>query len=125
MRVKVDEGWAAVLVDPQLDIMIRGLRRNSREGLPPGALLLFAAAIVGPLGFWLFAGRRRGAYWLLPLFAAVALVLFGGSLVALHYWNAALSSAYGDRRASDELTPSVTVARANGEIVARGAMPFG
>jgi hypothetical protein len=126
-RVKVGEELkvAAVLVDPQLDIMIRRLRRNSSESLPSGALLLFAAAVVGPLGFWLCAGRKRGAYRLLPLFSAVALVLFGGSLVALHYWNAALHSAYGNARGSDELTPSVVIARANGEVVARGAMPFG
>jgi hypothetical protein len=115
----------AVLVDPKLDIMIRGLRRNASESLPPGTALLFAVAIVGPLGFWLLAGRKRRIYRLLPIFAAVALLLFVGSLVALHYWNVGRSSAYGSAAGFDELTPSVVVARANGEIVARGAMPFG
>ena len=115
----------AVLVDPKLDIMIRGLRRKDYESLPPEAVLLFTAAIVGPLGFWLFAGRRRRIYRLLPLFSAVALVFFVGCLAALYYWNAGTDSAYGSAAGFDELTPSVVITRANGAIVARGALPFG
>jgi hypothetical protein len=115
----------AVLVDPKLDIMIRGLRRKDYGSLPSETVLLFTAAIVGPLGFWLFAGHRRRAYRLLPIFSAVALVLFVGCLAGLYYWNAGTDSAYGSAAGFDELTPSVVIARASGEIVARGAMPFG
>jgi hypothetical protein len=115
----------AVLVDPKLDIMIRGLRRKDYGSLPPEAVLLFTAAIVGPLGFWLFAGRRRRIYHLLPVFSAVALVLFVGCLAGLYYWSAGTDSTHGSAAGFDELTPSVVIVRASGEIVARGAMPFG
>ncbi len=115
----------AVLVDPKLDVMIRGLRRGPHESVPPGTLVLFAVIIVGPLGFWWCAGRARHTYRWLPLVSAAALVLFAGCLVAQHYWNAALGSGAVGALGFDKLTPSVVIARANGEIVARGALPFG
>ncbi len=126
-RVKAGEELRvmAVLVDPKLDVMIRGLRRKDYGSLPPEAVPLFAVAIVGPLALWLFAGRRPRAYRLLPVFSAVALALFAGCLAGLYYWNAGTDSAYGSAAGFDELTPSVVITRANGEIVARGALPFG
>lgn len=115
----------AVLVDPKLDVMIRGLRRKPYESLPPGTTILFLVAIAGPFGLWLFMGKARRKYRLLPVFSAVVLVLFAGCLAVLYYLNVALGSEKHGTMGFDELTPSVAISRTNGAVLTRGVMPFG
>ena len=113
---------AAVLVDPKSNVVIRDVRRLPGEAVSPVALTLIGLMIVGPLGVWIAAGKSRPRHRYLPLFSGIGLLVLGAYLGGLFALNAMLHPEPGKHEA---LTPCVTIARANGEIVAQGAMPFG
>jgi hypothetical protein len=112
----------AVLVDPQAQIMISGLRRIAREQASPVALVLIGLMIVGPLGVWFAAGRSRRRYRYLPFFSGIGLLALGGYVGGLYALNGML---HPGRPVYEEVTPQVTITRANGEKVAGGRLPFG
>lgn len=114
----------AVLVDPQHDIMIRGLRRMPQEHLPLYAIVALVAMAVIPVAAWLVLGRTR-QHRLLPVLSVVGLLILGGSVGALHVVNAMLHPKGAGLRGYDELNPRVAILRADGEVVAEGTMPFG
>ena len=119
----------AVLVDPRLDIMIRGLRRKSsaaHDMLSPGAAILMAVVLGAPLVIWLFAGGARRRYRFVPILSISGLVVLAGLAAALQIMTEKMNAGTGDLRAyHDKLTPQVIVCRSDGEIVAGGGMPFG
>jgi hypothetical protein len=115
----------AILAHPRSNVMIRNLSRESRERVSPGILMLIGLTIAGPLGVRLGPGRRNRRFRYLPWFSivgVVALVLYLGGLFAV---NALLHPDRFGPGAVDVLRPHVIVARASGEIIARGDMPFG
>ncbi len=126
-RLKTGEDLSvqAVLIDPKLDIMIRGIQIKLLEDdfvLTPRIATMFGAAVVLPLIFWLLSGKKRTRYRSLPVLSVVALVAWIGSAFALGTLNKRINRG-GDKY--DSLTPKVTICRADGEVVAQGSMPFG
>ena len=115
----------AVLANPQSHVMILNLSRKSREQASPGILTLIGLTIVAPLGVWLGLGRGKRGYRYLPVLSGVGVVALGGYLGGLFAVNTVLHPDRFGPGAVDALRPQVTIARANGEIVAEGAMPFG
>jgi len=119
----------AVLVDPKLDIMIRGLRRKStpaHDVLTPGAAAVMAVVLGSPLLIWLFSGSARRRYRFIPILSISGLVILVGLVVALQILTEKMNAGRGGSQVyHDKLTPQVTICRSDGEIVARGAMPFG
>ncbi len=107
----------AVLVDPELDIMIRGLEAklsyaDSTLLVKQSILVLIIPGIV-----WLLLPRLRRRYRFLPILSALGAVVLVACLIAL--------SAIGPKLSYDKIIPRVLITRANGEKVAEGVMPFG
>jgi hypothetical protein len=122
LRLKPGEQLSvkAVLVDPELDIMIRGL--EAKPSYADSTLLVKLSILVliifGILWLLLPRLRRRcRRYRFLPILSALGAVVLVACLIAL--------SAIGPKLSYDEIIPRVLITRANGEKVAEGAMPFG
>lgn len=110
----------AVLVDPELNIMIRSL--EAKPSYADSTLLVKLSILVliifGILWLLLPRLRRRcRRYRFLPILSALGAVVLVACLIAL--------SAIGPKLSYDKIIPRVLITRANGEKVAEGAMPFG
>jgi hypothetical protein len=121
LRLKVGDKLdvQAVLVDPELDFMIRGLRTKSSyaDSILPIKLSMIVLIIPGIL--WLLIPKLRKRYRFLPLLSVLGAVVLAVCLVAL--------SALGPKNTRDynDIVPRVLITRTNGQKVAEGAMPFG
>jgi hypothetical protein len=109
----------AVLVDPELDIMIRGLRTKSSYADSILPIKLSMIVLILPGIVWLLIPKLRRRYRFLPLISVLGAVVLAACLVTL--------SALGPKntRDYDEIVPRVLITRTNGQKVAEGAMPFG
>jgi len=107
----------AVLVDPELDIMIRGLEAKPSYADSTLLVKLSILVLIIPGILWLLLPRLRRRYRFLPIISAVGAVILVACLIAL--------PAIGSELSYDEIIPRVLITRANGEKVAEGAMPFG
>jgi len=107
----------AVLVDPELDIMIRDIRvkPSYADSTLPIKLSLMALFVPGML--WLLLPRLRRRCRFLPVISVLGAVVLVGCLVALR--------AMGPRLNYEKISPRVLITRAGGEKVAEGVMPFG
>jgi hypothetical protein len=108
--------WA-VLVDPKLDIMVRGLEGKPYQGLSFSYTIVAAIVLLAPAVFWFCSPRLRKRYRMLPIASAIGIIVLIGSSVVLHISYP--PSIYS------EISPEVLITRANGERVATGVMPFG
>ena len=123
-RVKPGEELVvkAILTDPKLDIMIRGLdaKQFSRRvsSLRPLAILAIVLAALAILS--LLSPRFRQRYrYMLPV-SVVGLIAVIGFLIVL----SSIHNRLGDL-GYKKLNPKVIITRADGEKVAEGVMPFG
>jgi len=107
----------AVLVDPELDIMIRGLKAKPSYADSTLLVKLSILVLIIPAILWLLLPRLRRRYRFLPIISAVGAVVLVACLIAL--------PAIGPKLDYDDIVPRVLITRANGEKVAEGAMPFG
>ncbi|MHC4535940.1 MAG: hypothetical protein ACYS6K_18480 [Planctomycetota bacterium] len=109
----------AVLVDPELDIMIRGLKIKSSYTDSVLSVKLTVIVLIIPGILWLVIPKLRKRYRFLPLLSVLGAVVLAACLVALY--------ALGPKNTRDynEIVPRVLITRTNGEKVAEGAMPFG
>jgi len=107
----------AVLVDPELDIMIRGLKAKPSYADSTLLVKLSILVLIIPGILWLLLPRLRRRYRFLPILSALGAVVLVACLIAL--------PAIGPKLSYDEIIPRVLITRANGEKVAEGAMPFG
>jgi len=110
----------AVLVDPELDIMIRGLKAKPSYADSTLLVKLTIIILIAPGILWLLSSRlRRGyrRYRFLPIISVVGAVILVACLIAL--------PAIGPKSGYDDIEPRVIITRANGEKVAEGVMPFG
>lgn len=107
----------AVLVDPELDIMIRGLEAKLSYADSTLLVKLSILVLIIPGILWLLLPRLRRRYRFLPILSALGAVVLVACLIAL--------SAIGPKLSYDKIIPRVLITRANGEKVAEGAMPFG
>ncbi|MHC4243517.1 MAG: hypothetical protein ACYSU4_14010 [Planctomycetota bacterium] len=107
----------AVLVDPELEIMIRGLeaKPSHADSLLPVKLSTIILILPGIL--WLLLPKLRRRYRFLPLISALGAVVLIACLIAL--------PALGPKMGYDKIVPRIIITRTNGEKVAEGAMPFG
>ncbi len=107
----------AVLVDPELDIMIRGLEAKPSYADSTLLVKLSILVLIIPGILWLLLPRLRRRYRFLPILSALGAVVLIACLIAL--------PAIGPKLSYDEIIPRVLITRANGEKLAEGAMPFG
>jgi hypothetical protein len=113
----------AVLVDPELDIMIRGLEaKYSYEDYKDFTSLvkLPILVLIIPGILWLLLPRLRRRcrrYRFLPILSALGAVVLVAGLIAL--------PAIGPKFGYGKIIPRVLITRADGEKVAEGVMPFG
>jgi len=107
----------AGLVDPELDIMIRGLKAKPSYADSTLLVKLSILVLIIPGILWLLLPRLRRRYRFLPILSALGAVVLVACLIAL--------PAIGPKLSYDEIIPRVLITRANGEKVAEGAMPFG
>jgi hypothetical protein len=113
----------AVLVDPELDLMVTDLERGRLAlGTPDDDALISVlygtgAGMVVACGLWLLSYRWRSR-------RRILLILAGLTAVAALAPAAILYAANLERK-YDDISPRVTIARSDGEIVASGTMPFG
>jgi len=113
----------AVLIDPKLDLMFTDIDKAEIGFNPPYSdwnFLIFYGFFTGigiAVIIWLFSlivhSKRR---ILLILAGLVTVITVGASSV---YYIANLEYDF------DDISPSVTIARSNGEIISSGVMPFG
>jgi hypothetical protein len=115
----------AVLVDPKLDIMIRGLREAPHEEIPRRIWITLALITVGPFAIWAASGTNRRRHRVLLVLSALGLVGLAGCIIGLRTFNASLLPKNNPYAAYQDLHPWVTITRAGGEVVASGSMPFG
>ncbi|NQT04323.1 MAG: hypothetical protein HQ580_20020 [Planctomycetes bacterium] len=107
----------AVLVDPELDIMIRGLKTKPSYADSLLLIKLSTIILILPGILCLLLPRLRRRYRFLPLISALGAVVLIVCLIAL--------PALGPKAGYDEIVPRVLITQTNGEKVAEGAMPFG
>ncbi len=107
----------AVLVDPELDIMIRGLEAKPSYADSTLLVKLSILVLIIPGILWLLLTWLRRRYRFLPILSALGAVVLVACLIAL--------PAIGPKLSYDKIIPRVLITRANGEKVAEGAMPFG
>jgi hypothetical protein len=110
----------AVLVDPELNIMIRGLEAKPSYADSTLLVKLSILVLIIPGILWLLLPRLRRRcqrYRFLPILSALGAVVLVACLIAL--------PAIGPKLSYDKIIPRVLITRANGEKVAEGAMPFG
>ncbi len=132
-RVSVGEELQvyAILTDPVLDVMFINIAR-AETGFVPAELILhedyrhahlaMAAGVLISLCLWavVLALRPRRRMIALAAGLATVLTLAGVIVFALSVRRRFLT----DGEYEQEMTPQVTIARSNGEIVAQGSMPF-
>jgi len=116
---------SAALVDPKLGIMIRDLRRKPLMGASLYLVAMIGAVALVPLSLWLLGRKAWRRSWLLPVLSVVGLLVLAGGMGALYVADAMLHASESRQRGYEQLNPAVTIARANGQIVAEGVMPFG
>ena len=107
----------AVLVDPELDIMIRGLRAKPSHADSLLLVKLSTMILILPGALWLLLPKLRRRYRFLLLISALGAVVLIACLIAL--------PALGPKMGYDDIVPRVLITRTNGEKIAEGAMPFG
>lgn len=111
----------AILVDPELDIMIRGLKTKFSYG---DSLLLVELAVIIlflPGILWLLLPQLRRRYRFLPIISILGAVVLIACLIGLY----TLGLEPKSNTDYDDIVPQVLITRTNGEKVAEGAMPFG
>lgn len=116
---------SAVLVDPKLGIMIQDLRRKPLIGVSLYLVVMIGAVALIPVTLWRLGRKAWRRSWLLPVLSVVGLLVLAGSMGALYVADAMLHASESRQRGYEPLNPAVTIARANGQIVAEGVMPFG
>ncbi len=109
----------AVLVDPELDIMIRGLKTKSSYTDAVLSVKLTIIVLIIPGILWLMIPKLRKRYRFLPILSVLGAVVLAACLVALY------SLGPKNTRDYNEIVPRVLITRTNGEKVAEGSMPFG
>ncbi len=111
----------AVLVDPELDIMIRGLKTKFSYGdsLISVKLAIIILFLPGILCLLLPQLRRR--YRFLPIISILGAVVLIACLIGLY----TLGLGPKSNTDYDDMVPQVLITRTNGEKVAEGSMPFG
>jgi hypothetical protein len=107
----------AVLVDPELDIMIRGLRAKSSYADSFLLVKLSIIILILPGILWLLLPKLRRRYRFIPIISTLGAVALIACLIAL--------PALGPKSGYDDIVPRVLITRADGEKVTEGAMPFG
>lgn len=107
----------AVLVDPELDIMIRDIKVKPSYADSTLVIKLSIGILIIPSILWLLLPRLRRRYRFLPLLSVLGAVVLVGCLIALQ--------ALGPRLNYEKINPRVLITRADGEKVAEGVMPFG
>ena len=107
----------AVLVDPELDIMIRGLKAKPSYADSPLLVKLSIIILILPGLLWLLLPKLRRRYRFLPLISTLGVVALIACLIIL--------LVLGPKAGYNEIVPRVLVSRTNGEKVAEGSMPFG
>ncbi|MBC8470314.1 MAG: hypothetical protein H8D56_12655 [Planctomycetes bacterium] len=107
----------AVLVDPKLNIMIRGLEAKPSYADSLLLVKLSIIILILPGALWLLLPKLRRRYRFLPLISALGAVVLIACLIAL--------PALGPKTGYDKVVPRVLITRTNGEKVTEGAMPFG
>jgi len=107
----------AVLVDAELDIMIRDLKvkASHADSLLPVKLSIIILFLPGVL--WLLLPKLRQRYRFIPAISTLGAVALIALLISL--------PALGPKSGYDDIVPRVLITRTNGEKVAEGAMPFG
>jgi hypothetical protein len=126
-RVKIGETLAvyAVLVDPKLDIMIRGLKIAPYEEIASRIWITLSIVTAGPFIVWLAGGKNRHRRRALLILSALGLLGLAGCIAGLRAYNTMLVPKDNPLATYDDLPPMVTIQRANGELVTNGTMPFG
>ena len=107
----------AVLVDPELDIMIRGLEAKPSYADSTLLVKLSILVLIIPGILWLLLPRLRRRYRFLPILSTLGAVVLVARLIAL--------PAISPKLSYDKIIPRVLITRTNGEKVAEGVMPFG
>jgi len=113
----------AVLLDPKLDLMVTDLERGRLVFDPPEngtfSLAMCGTGAGGLLacGLWLLSRRWRTRRRMLLILAGLTLIIALVPAAILYATN--IEHRYTD------ISPGVTIARGDGEIVATGIMPFG
>ncbi len=107
----------AVLVDPELDIMIRSLKAKPSYADSFLLVKLSIIILILPGILWLLLPKLRRRYRFIPAISTLGAIALIACLIAL--------PALGPKMGYDEIVPRVLITRTNGEKVAEGAMPFG
>jgi hypothetical protein len=107
----------AVLVDPELDIMIRGLKAKPSYADSFLLVKLSIIILILPGILWLLLPKLRRRYRFIPVITTLGAVALIACLIAL--------PALGPKSSYDDIVPRVLITRADGEKVTEGAMPFG
>jgi hypothetical protein len=107
----------AILVDPELDIMIRDIKVKPSYADSTLLIKLPIVILFVPGILCLLLPRLRRRYRFLPLFSVLGAVILVGCLIALH--------AMGPRLNYEKINPRVLITRADGKKVTEGVMPFG
>ena len=116
---------AAVLIDPILDIMIRGLAINRDYGevfLSIRSHMLIVPLFVVLLLVSIFLRKLRRRYRILLSLASVIVLLVIAAVIIILYSMVPKEGGYSSY---SDIIPQVTVKNATGRIVASGSMPFG
>lgn len=107
----------AVLVDPELNIMIRGLKAKPSHADSLLLVKLSTIILILPGVLWLLLPKLRRRYRFIPAISTLGAVALIALLISL--------PALGPKMGYDKIVPRVLITRTNGEKVAEGTMPFG
>ena len=113
----------AVMADPELDLMVTDLERGKLvAGAPENDMFKLATLGTG-IGaaiacvFWLCSHLWRSRRWTLLTLAVLTVIIAVSPMGILYVTN--IERQYTD------ISPGVSIARSDGEVVATGVMPFG
>lgn len=108
---------SAVLIDPELDIMFRNIKLKRLTSFPwrKAALLLSLPILV-----WLFFTQKR-RFWYVPVLCGAGLCVLAVAAIGAKV----IQKDQDPWSHYDTLTPTVTIQRPNGEVLASGTMPYG
>jgi hypothetical protein len=118
-QIKVE----AVLIDPKLDLMFTDIERAEFGFNPPDSdwnFLIFYSFFSGigiAVIIWLFSLILHSKRRILLILAGLVVVITVSAASVYYIINLEYDF--------DDISPSVTIARSNGEIISRGPMPFG